>query len=81
MEPIITPSERRALDGWLAVVSHRCEVVTGDDLDTVACRIESSGRMTASGLRRMLAGRWRSGCCAVRAARFVLAESALAAEE
>ncbi len=81
MEPTITLAEEFALDHWLHIVSRRCELITGDDLDTIASRIESSGRMTACGLRRMLAGRWRTGCTAVRAARMVLAEAVLSEDE
>jgi len=88
IEATITLAEEFALDRWLMLVSHRCELVVGDDLDTIAQRIESSGRMTACGLRRMLATRWRAGyaagepgCSAVRAARWILAEAALSASE
>lgn len=81
MEPTITLAEEFALDHWLHIVSRRCELITGDDLDAIAQRIESSGRMTACGLRRQLASRWRTGCSAVRAARMVLAESVLSEGE
>lgn len=88
METTIPPATMRSLDQWLTIVSRRCELVTGNDLDALACVIESSGRMTATGLRLALAQRWRAGhsagnpgCAAVRAARWVLAEAALASEE
>lgn len=88
MESKIPPATLRSLDQWLQVISRRCELVTGESLDSLAMQIESSGRMTVDGLRLALAQKWLAGyaagepgCAAVRAARWILAEAALASDE
>lgn len=76
----MTKSEQRDCDAWLSLVSRRCDMVTGETLLTILERIESSGMRSVNGSIRQLCERWRSGCCAVRAARLILADDALAAE-
>lgn len=70
----MTPSETRSFNQWLSMVDGRCVMLTGENLDSIAERLESSGKLDASGIAGRLAGRWRTGCAGNRALRELLAE-------
>lgn len=58
---MLTVSESGQFRSWLRRLSSRCVLLSGQSLDDLQTRLESSGVLPEPGLMNLLCDRWRKG--------------------